>query len=152
MARLHLHRFAEIASKRGVLAYMDTDSIITSADMSDYCSTELGALKDEGEGKTFHGIFLQPKVYLLTASDGSTKVAMKGYRNRSADAFRRLQRGESLTYQSLEKVGTMARRGFTDGPLMRTIVRQARTEDHKRVYLEDGSTRPLVYNSKQGNK
>ena len=151
-ARLHLHHYAEIALSRGILAYMDTDSIITSADMSDYCGTSLGALKDEGAGRLYSGIFLQPKVYLLTAGDGSTKVAMKGYRERTADAFRRLQRGESLSYQLLEKVGTMARRGFKNGPLMRTVVRQARTEDEKRIYLEDGSTRPLVYNSKQGNK
>lgn len=142
-ARLLLHSYAEQALELGELAYMDTDSLITTANLEHLCSTELGALKDEGDGMIYSGIFLQPKVYLLTGSDGSTKVAMKGYRDRTADAFRRLQRGEALSYQSLEKVGSMARRGFESGPTMRTITRQARTEDQKRLYLEDGTTIPL---------
>jgi hypothetical protein len=144
LARLKLHDYMLLASSRGILAYVDTDGVQTTANLDDLCSSELGSLKDEGQGVVYNAIYLQPKVYLLTGSDGSYKVAMKGYRSRDPAAFRRLQAGGTVEYKTLEKVGTMLRKGLKTGPLMRTVVRQIRSEDSKRVFYADGTSSPII--------
>jgi hypothetical protein len=144
LARLNLHSFILEASRLGIVAYVDTDSLMTTADLSHLTSSKLGALKDEGAGVTYEGVFLQPKVYALFGSDGSAKVAMKGYKSRLVFDFETLRHGGSLTYETLEKVGTLARAGFKRGPVLRSVVRQIRTEDQKRIYLPDGISRPIV--------
>ena len=150
LSRIHLHKYLTIASDRGVLAYCDTDSILTTADMSDLCGSELGMIKDEGAGVVYDGEFLQPKLYCLMGNDGSSKVAMKGYRPEDSKIgftraeFLRAQAGDVISFEVLEKLGSMAQNSFREAPRMRTITRQVRTQDEKRVYLSDGSTRPLT--------
>lgn len=144
LARLNLHTFILDAASRGTVAYVDTDSIITTADLSHLTTSALGGLKDEGAGVRYHGVFLQPKVYCLLGDDGSAKVTMKGYKSRRREDFEHLRSGGSLTYSTLEKVGTMARAGFKRGPVMKTVIRQIRSEDEKRRFLPDGRSMPLV--------
>ena len=146
LARLTLHKYLTIAEERGVLAYCDTDSIITTADLSDFVGPGLGRLKDEGEGVIYSGEFLQPKVYALKGDDGSLKVAMKGYRSKALKDFEEVKRGGSVTYENLEKIGALAAAGFERGPIMRTITKQIRTSDEKRTFDPcTGESRPLVF-------
>lgn len=143
LSRIALYRFMKEADRLGELVYCDTDSIITSADLSHMCGVGLGALKDEGAGVTYEGEFLQPKLYFLQGDDGSQKVVMKGYSTRNEESFRRVQLGETLSFESLERIGSMKRKGFLDGPKMRTVTRCIRGEDRKRVHLPDGTTRAI---------
>jgi uncharacterized protein YfbU (UPF0304 family) len=143
-ARLKLHSYLLEAFERGVLCYCDTDSILTSADLSHLEHAGLGWLKDEGKGDTYSGEFLLPKLYcLLSESGGKTKIAMKGHRERSEELFQTVKRGETLTFPALEKIGGMAARGFASGPQMKIIKRQLKSSDEKRVYLDGGATKPL---------
>ncbi len=166
-ARLRLAEFAQISVDRGgTLYYMDTDSVQTDADLSDICSTELGGIKDEGEGVTYIGDYIQPKLYCLTADAASndlldswilskrckpedaeklrTKLAMKGYSQRSREQFGRVKRKETIHFSTLEKLGAMAARSFADPPKMRAIKRQLTSTDMKRTYNADGSTSPII--------
>lgn len=142
LSRLHLHRFLTIADENGKLAYCDTDSIITDADLSEACSTELGGLKDEGKGIEYSGVFVQPKLYCLLGSDGSHKLAMKGYKDRTPTGFKALQDGGVASFQALEKLGAMGRKSFSEGPKMRTVTRRILNSEPKRENLPDGSTKP----------
>lgn len=145
IARLNLHGYALESIKRGgELAYCDTDAIQTTADLSDLCGPELGKIKDEGCGVIYSGEYLQPKLYMLKGDDGSEKVIMKGYRNRTAEAFTDVKLGGTLSFDSLEKIGAMVRKGFADGPKMITITRSLQSEDNKRVFDRDGNSRPIV--------
>jgi hypothetical protein len=69
LSRLHLHRLITQASAVGQVAYYDTDSVLTTADLSHMCSSKLGGLKDEGMGLTYKGVFVQPKLYSLEATE-----------------------------------------------------------------------------------
>lgn len=69
LSRLHLHRLIITAEELGQVAYYDTDSVLTTADLSSLCSSKLGGLKDEGLGLTYKGVFLQPKLYSLEANE-----------------------------------------------------------------------------------
>lgn len=143
-ARLRLHSFLTEADRRGVLCYCDTDSILTSADMSDYCKSGLGWLKDEGAGDTFTGEFLLPKLYcLVNERTDELKIAMKGHRDKSAEAYQKVKLGETVSFKTLEKIASLARNQFMTGPTMKIIKRQLRSNDEKRVHLDNGRTKPL---------
>lgn len=145
LARLHLHSIMlESLAVGGKLAYCDTDSIQTTADLSHLCKSGLGGLKDEGEGVIYAGEFLQPKLYMLTGDDGSSKVVMKGYRKRTPEAFNEVKLGGTLSFDSLEKIGGLVRRGFISGPKMITITRSLKSEDKKREFISDDESRPIV--------
>lgn len=200
IARLNLFKHMLKCHKSGELAYCDTDAIIGTATLK--CSTELGALKDEGNGLIYDGIFLQPKLYylqgykkfeLLEATDEikvfdipkwathifitystypdklglieisksakinkkiyipkftsfyfvSLKIVMKGYHRRTKQDFDTVRLGGSLTYESLEKIGAMVRKGFKEGPKIKTISRCIRTEENKRRHI-NGITYPII--------
>lgn len=152
IARLTLHKYLIHAENRGVLAYCDTDSIITTADLSEFVSSKLGALKDEGKGKRFKGTFLQPKVYMLEGNDGSVKLTMKGYKpdrdwtpQRKEEFFNSVKGGNVVSYEALEKIGALAKAGFSRGPQMRAVARSLKTEDTKREFLPDGTSRPIFF-------
>lgn len=145
-ARVNLQRFINEAEKRGgLIAYCDTDSILTTADLSDLCGPELGQLKDEGEGCTFTGYFIQPKLYkLVNEQTSEVKVRMKGFRKADEETFGRAVRGETIVRQELEKLGALAHAGFKRGPLMREVSKTIRSIDSKRIWLSDGTSKPLV--------
>lgn len=145
LGRVHLHKLATYAHQHGKLAYMDTDSIMTTSKMNSYLSSGLGGLKDEGAGVTYSGEFLQPKLYRLVGSDGSDKIVMKGYHNRSTEAFDTIKRGGTLTYDTLEKIGAMCAKKMASGPEMKTITKCMRGSDTKRIW-DGNSTRPIIIN------
>lgn len=132
LARVKIWHEMVRADELGVLAYSDTDSILSDADLP--CSNELGKLKDEYPGRRFTGTFVQPKVYLLETEDGKIipgehlqgcsdkacrgcsdyKVAMKGFpkRLRTRENVHMLARGidELGKVDDLVQAGTMTRR------------------------------------------
>lgn len=150
-ARINLQRFINLAAERGgIVAYCDTDSILTTADLSDHCGPELGKLKDEGHGNTFTGHFLQPKLYKLTNEQtGEVKVRMKGFRKADEDTFERARRGETIVRQELEKLGALAQAGFKRGPLMREVKKSIKSVDTKRHWWPDGTSSPIVLNGEE---
>lgn len=146
LARLHLLSIMLEAHKHGTLAYCDTDSIITSANLSHICSSGLGSLKDEGEGVVYDGEFIQPKFYMLNGNDGSCKVTMKGYRDRTPESFNSVKLGGTLHFETLERIGAMVKKEFITGPKMISVKRSLQSEDRKRTHLTDGKTKPIVLN------
>lgn len=144
LARLQLHSILLEADKRGGLYYCDTDSIITTEDLFHLCGSALGGLKDEGEGNTYTGEFLQPKLYCL---DGElrpeTKLATKGFSKLSREDYLRVKAGEAIRIENLEKIGSMAKKQFSSGPMMRVIHKQMRSNDEKRLHLQNGFTCPI---------
>lgn len=148
-ARVKLHTYIMLAHEAGgLVAYVDTDSIFTTADLSEHCSPVLGALKDEGKGCTFTGHFIQPKLYkLVNEQTSEVKVAMKGFRNRTEETFNRARDGEVIYREELEKLGALAQAGFKRGPLMRKVAKSIQSVDTKRVWREDGTSSPIVIES-----
>jgi hypothetical protein len=144
LARCKLYSYLKIAISLGELAYCDTDSIITTADLSHLVSASLGALKDEGKGEKFSGVFLQPKLYCLKSDSGITKLAMKGYQDKDENSFNNVRSGKTISYKSLQKLGGMAKDMFNNAPSLKTITRTMKTEDEKRIYKPDGTTRPIT--------
>ena len=149
LARLRLHDYLTLADETGTLAYCDTDSIITTAELP--TSTELGALKDEGEGVLYSGEFLLPKLYCLKGDDESLKIGMKGYSLPKGDSkrrrlYERVKEGDVIEFKRLEKIGALAANGFLRGPEMRTVTKQLRSRDEKRRHLPSGTTAPIVLN------
>lgn len=81
------------------------------------------------------------------------KVTMKGFpqSQRTPENLMKLREGASVRFDRLEKVRSMARRGFFDGPMMardgegeRGVKKGFRSKYDKRVLREDGTTAPLV--------
>ena len=160
LARQRLYRgMLEIERGGGTVYYVDTDSIITDGTMA--TSTELGAFKDElpeYSGRII-GDFIAPKLYMLSSEhhvnrrSGSDtrdlkkleKVKAKGIESRlkTVETFQKLARGEAIVMNRLEKIGTLAREGFSRVPLMRQVPRRFLAEDAKRVIHADGSTSPI---------
>lgn len=146
LARSHLFRAMQTAQKLGgEVYYCDTDSVITDVELP--CSTKLGDLKDEFpefSGK-LTGEFLGPKMYVIRY-DGELgfleKVKAKGMQVRSRFVTDALSHGVSVPQKRLEKVGSLARAGFSRGPRMIDIPKRLLAEKGKRVMLEDGSSRP----------
>lgn len=212
LSRLQLHKFMSPGIEGGELAYCDTDGFLTTANLDHICGTGLGALKDEGDGRVYHGTFLQPKLYYLEGRDGiklpagehkipkwalafeskglvlfsdgeaipidpdepdaiphrklneekfskaktvtvgqggyiefiERKAVMKGYRNRTKEAFDTIKLGGTLSYESLTKIGWMVDKGFKCGPRMLTVKRAMRNDDVKRIHFKDGTTKAVV--------
>jgi hypothetical protein len=161
LARVRLYRYMQAAIKAGGnIYYCDTDSLMTDVREGIETSTQLGGLKDEypdHSGK-LKGVFLGPKLYMLTNDERQfQRVAAKGLqfqygdkdtaqrrRQIERDTFERFGRGETLTSQRLEKVGTLAREQFARGPLVRDVPRThlAGDTDGKRIIHLDGTTSP----------
>lgn len=142
LSRLRLHDYFLLAHERGILAYGDTDSIHTTADLDEFLGSKLGMLKDEGKGERFSAEYLQPKVYLLDSGD-ELKLTMKGYQPPKKDRpraerlayYERVKAGEAVTFEALEKIGSLAKRQFASAPRMRSVARSLKTEDTKRIML-----------------
>lgn len=159
LARVRLW-FAMVAAldAGGTLYYADTDSIITDVDVK--TGTELGALKDEYPGVDMTGAFVQPKVYMLEAAEGfpesgkpqekwkKSKVTMKGFppKMRTKENLEKLLNEETLEWERLEKVRTLARGGFHKGPRMAKVKKSLKSKYDKRVLTPEGQTTPLVLN------
>lgn len=145
LSRLLLFRYMrEAISRGGIIAYVDTDSILTTADLSDLCGTGLGQLKDEGKGDTFYGEFLQPKLYMLVSkATGKPKIVMKGYSDRTFETYEHVKAGGEFTKLNVEKIGSLARRGFATGPRMILTRKRLVSQDTKRVFLDNGTSKPI---------
>lgn len=139
LARIKLYRHMVAAGSS--LAYCDTDSIITSSQLE--TSTALGDLKDEYPGVTFSGTFLAPKLYMLSGSDGSTKVVAKGIRERTKETFDTLASGGTVSSFELEKLGKLAHAGFRK-PQMFELKKSLKFKSVKREW--DGNrTQPIRF-------
>lgn len=146
LARLRLWRFMADAMRRGGnLYYCDTDSIITDVFLES--STALGALKDElpeHSGK-LHGRFVGPKVYML--QDGPfRKCKAKGIERPTFEKIESLLDGGVIYQERLEKIGQLAGAGFLRGPRTYQVPRHINPDLGKRLFNDDGTTRPLVLN------
>jgi len=159
-ARLWRNMYSVESKGLGHIYYCDTDSMLTDAELPS--SSMLGALKDEFPGKLLSGTFLAPKVYLIQAmgddwlweeklKDGSikkhtSKVAAKGFNkeHRNLETLLKLAAGETLHYNRLEKLGTLARAEFARGPRMKEVSKSMRGTNDKRVFFEDGTSVPIA--------
>jgi hypothetical protein len=154
LARVRLYRgMLEAVKRGGKVAYTDTDSIITTAELP--TGPELGALKDEipeHSGKLV-GKFIGPKVYVLTSASNPEffwegeffeKVKAKGLERRTRESVERLASGGMVRQMRLEKVGTLARSDFTKGPHLRSVPRRILKTSGKREMFENGSTTPFT--------
>lgn len=169
LARVRLWRFLQkILEAGGNVYYIDTDSALVDIEMPS--SQELGSFKDEYPGLSLRGRFVQPKVYVLETEDGipipkehtkeckgkggckgcvSSKVTMKGFPKdlRTKENLIRLENKETLSYQNLEKIRTLARKGFREGPMMKKVDKSFQSPYDKRIINPDGvTTRALVLN------
>lgn len=140
LARLRLYDLMVACGK--LLAYCDTDSIITSSTLE--TSTQLGGLKNEFPGVTFKGTFLAPKLYMLEGSDGSVKVVAKGIRERTPETFSTLRNGGTVSSWELEKLGKLAHKGFGK-PAMFELKKSLKLTSSKRVRVGNG-TEPVIFN------
>lgn len=154
----------------GRIFYTDTDSIVT--DVMIKTGLLLGEMKDEYPGKRIDFECLQPKLYMLSVSDPSKpgevkrKATMKGFDPvlKTPETFERVARGEVIDtvpdrwnpgttkpWERLEKVRTLARKGFREPPRMRSVKKSMRSRYDKRVLLPDGiRTRPIVLDEPLG--
>ena len=163
LARIRIWRFMQRALEAGGnVYYTDTDSCLTDVELPS--SQELGAFKDEYPGRVLTGRFVQPKVYLLECEEGfpkshvkgckdescpgceKEKVTMKGFPRalRTKANLERLEAGETLSYDNLEKIRTLATKGFRRGPLMRKVKKSFKSKYDKRVINPDGLTTRAV--------
>lgn len=76
-ARLSLYDHMVAADRDGGLAYVDTDSVITTSTMP--TGDLLGQLKDEHPEGIVAGVFVLPKLYALVMADGAEEVRSKGF-------------------------------------------------------------------------
>lgn len=140
LARVKLYRHLQKAGE--MLAYADTDSILTSSILD--TSTKLGDLKNEFPGVTFDGIFLAPKLYMLRGSDGSTKVVAKGIRERTEETFETLRSGGTVSSWELEKLGKLAHANFRK-PEMFELKKSLKNKSFKREW-DGNKTKPVIFN------
>jgi len=141
IGRANLWKYmAEAIDQGHPVHYCDTDSILTSATFPS--TTELGGLKDE-YGLALDGEFIGPKMYLLTAP-GFEKVKAKGLPGITREELFRFAAGEKVYFNTLEKVGTLARAGFQRGPQMVRVHKSLHPGGEKRVFTEDGESTPII--------
>lgn len=144
LSRVKLYREAINASvlAGGLPHYCDTDSVLTDALLP--TSTELGALKDEfpDESGQLSGRFVAPKVYLLRGPNDFVYVRAKGVSRPTPETVERMASGWTSFSQRLEKIGSLAKLGFSRGPMMHTVPKTFRPKNGKRRMFEDGSTEP----------
>lgn len=168
----------------GRVYYTDTDSILTDATLP--TSTNFGEIKDEYPGELLRFSAMQPKVYMIEKMGHNkevervtsvldpedmpfpakffkphSKVTMKGFpqRMRTKENLEKLKAGESLSWEQLEKVRSLARTGFRRPPKMREgdtgpknlqqVTKSFRSGYDKRVVLPDGRTRAVVLDERE---
>jgi hypothetical protein len=73
------------------------------------------------------------------------KLAMKGIPKdlRSVETLRALQRGETVSFPRLERLGAMAGRQFLEPPRMRQAKKSMKAKNDKRVMVCDVDSRPV---------
>ena len=162
LGRVKLYRYMLACQKvGGNVYYCDTDSIVTDVKEGIETTTALGGLKDEypEQSGNLRGKFLGPKLYLLT--DDKTEferiaakgIQMKHSKPHDSDAkkkkeaeenrtkFDKFAAGETINMKRLEKVGTLAKEGFSRGPQMADVPRtHLKDTPGKRIFNEDGQT------------
>lgn len=74
-----------------------------------------------------------------------TKIMMKGVpkEQRTLNTVRKLEGGDAINYQLLEKLGQLLRDGLRFTPRTREITKTMKMLYDKRVYLPNGDTRPI---------
>ena len=74
------------------------------------------------------------------------KLAMKGIPKdlRNVDTLRALQRGETVSFPRLERLGAMAGRQFLEPPRMRQAKKSMKAKNDKRVMVCDVDSHPIV--------
>jgi hypothetical protein len=163
LARVRLWScMAGVLRRGGKLYYCDTDSLITDLDNL-HTSSELGELKNEYPGEVLTVELIGPKMYMLekhtpfpkehsvgcNSKDckgcGKTKLAMKGIPKdlRTVDTLRALQRGETVSFPRLERLGAMAGRQFLEPPRMRQAKKSMKAKNDKRVQICNVDSRPI---------
>lgn len=155
LARLSLYRlFMAALDSGGILFYGDTDNCHTTSKLDS--SDELGGWKEEypEHGGRMSGTYLSPKCYYLTDDEWSvskSKGLQKEHRN--VEGLKRLAKGERLYQMRLDKVGTMARYGFSHGPRMVAVPRVWHPDEGiKRRYHEDGTSSPIIITGADNGK
>jgi hypothetical protein len=129
----------------GQLWYSDTDAILTDAVIPS--SNKLGEMKDEYPNDMIDFEALQPKGYKVRLSQsGKTVVKFKGLseRARTLKNFEKMQKGETVSYNRLGKVRTLAAQDFWTAPAMVKVEKSVRSRYDKRLLLPDGTTMPIV--------
>lgn len=142
-SRVLLLDFMLEAKKRGGdVYYCDTDSLVTDITMP--LGTRLGELKQE-YGDNLTGYFVGPKMYALLEPTGEEHVRAKGFSraDQSLAAIRKLVDGQAIAYQHLEKIGALARAGFTRGPRMMTKTKSLKARIEKRDFDKYGRSKPI---------
>ena len=171
LARVRLwHVMSSALDAGGKLYYCDTDSVITDVELP--TDSALGALKDEFPGEPLTMEFMQPKVYTIckvepfekihtpecknpTGEKGpnptckgcsNVKITMKGLpqRERTPENMLNLRNGGTVQFERLEKIRSLARKGFRTSPEMVDVKKRIVSEYDKRVKLTDGGTRAIV--------
>jgi hypothetical protein len=162
LGRIRLYRYMKQAcckdcwpmrcscGRNEIVCYTDTDSILTPTTMA--TGPALGDLKDElvEESGRLKGRFFGPKVYILSTKipefpwegDFFMKTKAKGIERSTREKIETLTRGGTIYQKRLEKVGTLARAGFTRGPRMVDAPKRFLETDGKRMFNEDGTTSP----------
>jgi len=161
LSRLALIRYLHESERNGRVYYCDTDSIVTSAKLQS--STKLGELKDEYPQATgrLRGQFFGPKVYLIDTEEGDVHlIKAKGvrpyaiagkqqdgesdqqYKQRVRQVVLSMAEGNTVVEDRLEKIGQLARAGFSRGPRVNRVPRTMKQLDSKRENLPGGLTRP----------
>lgn len=170
LARIRLWNFmADVIRMGGRLYYCDTDSIITDIDNLP-CSSELGELKNEYPGEKLEVEIAGCKMYMLrkhTVFTGEhlpsckdkenckgcskVKLAMKGIPKelRTEFSLNELRKGNKVEFKRLEKLGSMAERGFLHPPRMRETHKRHVAQYDKRIFINDGKDSSPIHLEKE---
>lgn len=129
--------------------YCDTDSMVVDYEARVETSTALGAWKDEYPGVKLRGKFLGPKMYVIESMQPGlvSKTVAKGFvkKHRTPDTLSALQRGETVEFDRLEKVQTLARAGFARGPAIVTTKRSLKSQTlEKRDHEGNNRSKPIT--------
>jgi hypothetical protein len=84
-------------------------------------------------------------MYAIIEEDGSSHVKAKGFgrEHRTLQAITKLLEGQAIAYDHLEKIGALAREGFSRGPQMTRKVKSLKAQIQKREFTADGSSKPI---------
>ncbi len=170
LARVRLWNFmAHVVRLGGSLYYCDTDSIITDIDNLP-CSSELGELKNEYPGEKLEVEIVGCKMYMLRKEKAFTgehlasckdrenclgcsrvKLAMKGIPKelRTEFSLNELRKGNKVEFKRLEKLGSMAERGFLHPPRMRETHKRHVSNYDKRIFLNGGEDSAPIHFEKE---
>lgn len=143
LARVRLWRVMhDIFESGSFVAYCDTDSILTPKKLES--SNALGRLKDEYPGHTFEGELIAPKVYVLRSEQDVTKTVhkAKGLRGATLEQVLAFASGATLEFETLEKIGMLARDSFRHTPKMIKTTRSLQPTSGKRERVGTNETRP----------